>query len=99
MRPRRTRNQPPHVIARTTNDSYRAAVDSPDQGSKDIQASRVAFNAPDVEVEWPALRAFFHGKLEKGRLVGFWQQGPADLPVAFERTNRAANASGATKKN
>ena len=86
-------------IAKTTNDSYRAAVDSPDQGSKDIQASRVAFNAPDVEVEWPALRALFHGQLEKGRLVGFWQQGPANLPVEFVRTNRVAGAGAARKGN
>lgn len=86
-------------IAKATNGTYSATVDSLDQGSRDIRASKVVFNAPDVEVEWPALRALFHGQLEKGKLVGFWQQGPSDIPVEFERTNRVASASGAKKKN
>jgi uncharacterized protein len=80
-------------IAKATNGTYSATLDSLDQGSKDIQASMIAFNAPDVEVEWPALRALFHGQLEKGKLVGFWQQGPSELPLELERTNRAASAS------
>jgi hypothetical protein len=75
-------------IARATNGTYTAAIDSLDQGAKDIQATRVAFNTPEVEVEWPALRALFHGQLENGKLVGFWQQGPSDFPLEFERTNR-----------
>ena len=82
-------------IAKATNGTYLATMDSTDQGARDIQASKVVFNAPDVEVEWPALRALFHGQLEKGKLVGFWQQGPSDLPVEFERTNRVASASAA----
>ena len=79
-------------IARATNGTYSATMDSPDQGSKDMQASVVSFNAPQVMVEWSALRALFHGELEKGRLVGFWQQGPNDLPIEFERTNRVTSA-------
>lgn len=86
-------------IARTTNGTYTATLDSPDQGSKDLLAATVKFNAPDVEVEWPALRALFHGQLEKGRLVGFWQQGPADFPLEFERTNRVAGAGTSKGKN
>jgi len=86
-------------IARTTNGSYTATLDSLDQGAKDIPAAWVSFNAPDVEMQWPALRAFFHGQLEKGRLVGSWQQGPADFPLAFERTNRVTGASTAKAKN
>jgi hypothetical protein len=80
-------------IAKATNGTYSATLDSLDQGSRDIQASMIVFNAPDLEVEWPALRALFHGQLEKGKLVGFWQQGPSELPLELERTNRAASAS------
>ena len=79
-------------ITRATNGTYSATMDSPDQGSKDMQASVVSFNAPQVMVEWPALRALFHGELQKGRLVGFWQQGPSDFPIEFERTNRVTGA-------
>ncbi len=73
-------------IARITNDTYTATMDSLDQGSKDIPATTVTFNDADVRVEWAALRALFHGKLENGKLVGFWQQGPADFPIEFAPT-------------
>jgi hypothetical protein len=82
-------------IARATNGTYSATMDSPDQGAKDIPATNVTFNDANVEVEWPALRALFHGKLENGKLVGFWQQGPSDFPLELERTNRATSASAA----
>jgi hypothetical protein len=80
-------------IARTTNGSYSASLDSVDQGAKDIPATTVTFQDSNVELEWKALRALFHGRLENGKLVGFWQQGPADFPLEFERTNRLATAS------
>jgi hypothetical protein len=79
-------------IART-GDSYSATMDSVDQGAKDIPATTVSFKDANVELEWKALRALFHGKLENGKLVGFWQQGPADFPLEFERTNRLAAAN------
>jgi hypothetical protein len=37
--------------------------------------------------------------LEKGKLVGFWQQGPNDFPIEFERTNRVTSAGAAKEKN
>jgi hypothetical protein len=80
-------------IARATNGTYSATMDSPDQGSKEMQASMVSFNPPEVLAGWPALRAMFHGELQKGRLVGIWQQGPAEFPLELERTNRATSAS------
>jgi hypothetical protein len=86
-------------IARSTNGTYTAALDSLDQGAKDIHAATVSFNAPNVEVEWPALRASFHGQLEKGKLVGIWQQGPSDFPLELERTNRLTRASAPKGKN
>jgi len=86
-------------IAKTTNGIFSATMDSPDQGAKDIPATSVTFNDPDVEVEWPALRALFHGKLENGKLIGFWQQGPSDVPIELERTNRSANVSVPKGKN
>ena len=79
-------------IARATNGTYSATMDSLDQGSKDIPATTVTFNQSDLQVEWAVLRAMFHGKLENGKLVGFWQQGPADFPIEFERTNLTSRA-------
>jgi hypothetical protein len=79
-------------IARATNGTYSATLDSLDQGSKDMQAAWITFNQPDVEASWPGLRALFQGQLEKGKLVGTWKQGPAEFPLEFERTNRATAA-------
>ena len=86
-------------IARATNGTYSATIDSLDQGSKDIQAAWISFNVPDVEADWPGLRAFFQGQLEKGKLVGIWKQGPAEFPLEFERTNRVTGASAPKKNN
>ena len=79
-------------IARSTNGTYSATMHSLDQGAKDIPATTATFNNDDVELEWAAMRALFHGKLEKGRLIGFWQQGASDFPLELDRTNRAVNA-------
>jgi hypothetical protein len=86
-------------IVRTGDTSYSATMDSVDQGAKDIPATTVTFQDSNVELEWKALRALFHGKLENGKLVGFWQQGPADFPLEFERTNRVTAATGEKRAN
>ncbi|HTD66259.1 MAG TPA: hypothetical protein VK846_06995 [Candidatus Limnocylindria bacterium] len=75
-------------IARGANDSYTATLHSLDQGAKDIPATSVSLNDSNVELEWRALRALFHGELKDGKLIGFWQQGPSDFPLEFVRTNR-----------
>jgi hypothetical protein len=74
-------------IAKTTN-GYRAFLDSVDQGAKDIAATSVKFKDADLEVEWKGINAFYHGQLEKGKLTGFWQQGPAEFPLDLERAKK-----------
>ena len=59
----------------------------------------VDFNGKQVMVEWRVLNALFHGELQKGRLVGFWQQGPNELPLELERTNHVTSGSGPKGKN
>jgi hypothetical protein len=84
-------------IARATNGTYSATMDSPDQGSKEMQATVVNYNAPQLMAEWSALRAFFHGELKEGKLIGFWQQGAREFPLELERTNRATSTSAPNK--
>jgi len=84
-------------IAKAADGTYTASMESVDQGAKDIPATTVTFKDSNVEVEWKALRALFHGALEGGKLSGFWQQGPSDFPIDFERTNRVADASAPKK--
>lgn len=79
-------------IGKASDGSYRAAMDSLDQGAKNIPATSVSFTNGNVKLEWKAMRALFHGQLENGRLTGFWQQGAGDFPLDLERTNRTAAA-------
>jgi hypothetical protein len=81
-------------IARTASGSYTATLDSLDQGAKDIPATSVSFTNSEVELEWKALRALFHGRLEGGKLTGFWQQGAEDFPLDLERTKTAGGKVG-----
>ena len=79
-------------LAKLSEGNYRATLDSPDQGGRDIPASSVKVTNTDLEVEWKALAALYHGQLESGKLVGFWQQGPSEFPLDLERTNRVGTA-------
>jgi hypothetical protein len=73
-------------IAKTAPGGYTATLDSLDQGARDIPATSVSFTNSDVELEWKAFHALFHGRLEGGKLTGFWQQGAEDFPLDLERT-------------
>jgi hypothetical protein len=80
-------------VAKAADGTYHASMDSPDQGDSDIRATSVTFRGADVEVEWKVLQALYHGQLEAGKLVGFWQQGAVDSPLDLVRTNRTDSSS------
>ena len=82
-------------VAKAADGTYQASMDSPDQGVSDIPATSVKFKGTDVEVEWKSLQALYHGQLEGGKLVGFWQQGAVDSPLDLVRTNRSRPPSAA----
>ncbi len=74
-------------IARAPDGTYSARLDSPDQGTRDLPATTATFKDTDVELEWKALGALYHGTLKDGKITGFWQQGPTDRPLELQRTN------------
>ena len=74
-------------IARAPDGTISARLDSPDQGARDIPATTATFKDSDVELEWKAMHALYHGTLKDGKITGFWQQGPVDSPLELQRTN------------
>jgi len=50
----------------------------------------------EFRIEWAGLRAAYQGKIENGKLVGDWKQGPTGMPLTMERTT--AEAVSAAKK-
>ena len=74
-------------IARLPDGTYSALLDSPDQGSRDLRATTATLKDSDVELEWKAMHALYHGTLKDGKITGFWQQGPVDSPLELQRTN------------
>ena len=65
---------PALAIARRTNGTYTATLDSLDQGAREIPATAVTFSDSILVMEWEALNATYQGQLENGRLIGFWNR-------------------------
>ena len=78
------------AIARLTNGTYTASMNSPDQGAREIPATTATFSDSTVMLAWEALSATYQGQLENGRLIGFWKQGPSEFPLELARTNQVS---------
>ena len=59
---------------------------SVDQGGAKIPGKVVTWSDPNVRLEWPAFGGVFDGALQKGKLVGKWQQAKVSLPLTLERS-------------
>ncbi len=75
-------------IAKLPDGKLSCTMISLDQGGGEISASTIQFVPPNLHLEWSAIGASFHGKLENGKLTGAWRQGGGALPLVLER-NRA----------
>ena len=72
-------------------------LDSPNQGAFGLPAAESAGEAVTdgaLTVSWPAIGARYEGRLSEGgdTLTGTFRQGPAALPLTFERTAGAPAA-------
>ena len=71
-------------IAKMSDGSFSATLDSPDEMKRGVQASSVLFSPPRVRLEWIGIGARFEGKLRNGKLSGTWfagGQGPLGSPA------------------
>ena len=68
-----------------------AALDSPDQGVKGIPVDEITFTDKAAKAELKKINASFVGKMsDDGKeIAGTWTQGGADLPLTFERLDKA----------
>jgi len=75
-----------HLI-KTSGGSYRATLDSLDQGVFAIEASSVSISGGAVKLDVASNGAHFEGKLSANHksIEGTWSQGGASLPIMFTR--------------
>jgi RNA polymerase sigma factor (sigma-70 family) len=72
-------------IARMTDGSYSSTLQSIDQGSTEIPANDITYDAPNVKMDWKGIDGTFKGTLTDGKLSGTWTQGRMALPLKLER--------------
>lgn len=82
-----------HVAAQPDG-SFKATMDSPDQGAAGIPMSRPVVDKNTLRLECTMIGGSFYGSLEKdGSLAGSWSQGGGSLPLVLRRIEKAEVAS------
>lgn len=79
-------------IAQQSDGTYRAALDSVDQGANDIPASSITYDRPTLKMEYNGIAGSFQGDLgaNSTRIAGTWTQGGKSLPLTFTQASIAA---------
>jgi len=74
-----------------TNDTYRAVLDSVDQGAKDIPVARLSARGNSIHAELPALYADYQATLNADgtELSGKWKQRKGSFPLKLKKTTEA----------
>jgi hypothetical protein len=73
-------------IAKLQDGTFFGAMDSLDQGTKNLPATTVVYNEPSLKLEWKGIGGTYEGKIENGKMNGTWKQGTNTFPLSFERT-------------
>jgi len=79
-----------------TNDTYRAVIDSVDQGVNDIPIPRLSAHPNFIHAEMPALDADYQAALNADgtEMSGTWKQLNRTYPLTLKRTSEADRAAG-----
>ena len=77
-------------ISRSEDGSYKATMDSPDQGAKDIPVEKVTLTENKLKIEMPALRGEYNGTvgIEGTRIEGTWTQSGQNFPLDLEKADK-----------
>jgi fermentation-respiration switch protein FrsA (DUF1100 family) len=70
--------------------SYRATMDSIDQGASDIPVDAVKVEGDTVTLSLPKIGGSYEGKLAGDTMKGTWKQGGAQLPLELKKTEHPA---------
>ena len=68
-----------------TNEGYKATLDSPDQGAKDIPVSTTDFQNPKVKMAIPTAGIEYLGELKEDKIVGIFKQGGKEFPLDLSK--------------
>src|SRR5215217_5409713 len=82
-------------VAKSTNDTFTATLDIPDQGGKDVPVDAVTVKDATVRLELKSLGAVYEGVINKERtaITGHWNQAAMTLPLTLNRVDKAPAAS------
>ena len=77
-------------ITKAGEGSYKATMDSPDQGAKDIPVEKVTFADNMVKIEMPNIQGVYDGTLsaEGTKLNGTWTQAGRVFALDLEKTEK-----------
>ena len=82
-----------HLVLRIfkTNDTYRAVIDSVDQGAKDIPIASLSVRRNSIHAELPALNADYQAALNADgtEMSGRWKQLKGSFPLRLKKTTEA----------
>lgn len=82
-------------ISEATDGTLSGAMDSIDQGAKDLPVTSIKFTDPTLRVELKGLDAAYEGALNKTerKISGTWNQIGRSYPLSFERSDRPAGGN------
>lgn len=74
-------------VSKMADGTLSATLDSLDQNARDLPFDSVVQHGSAVQLEMKRLNAIYKGTLdpEGNELAGSWQQGPAEVPLTFNR--------------
>ena len=77
-------------ISKEDNGNYKATMDSPDQGVKDIPVEEITFQENKIKMEMPALRGEYNGTLgsDKNKIEGTWTQSGRSFQLDLNKSDK-----------
>ena len=82
-------------VAKSTNDTFTATLDVPDQGATGVPVDTVTVNEATIRFEFKSLGAVYEGVINKEgtAITGHWNQAAMTLPLTLNRVDKAPAAS------
>lgn len=77
-------------ITKEKDETYKAAMDSPDQGAKDIPVDKVTLTGENLKIEMPAIRGEYNGLVnaESNKIEGTWTQAGINYQLDLEKADK-----------
>lgn len=78
-------------LSKAADGSFKAGLDSPDQGAMDLPVDTVTFKNGVLRFEMSQLKAEYEGTLNRdgSEILGLWKQGGSSLGLIFKRSGAA----------